>query len=324
MQVLARHLSILTVMMFFSFPAEGLAQNVGGRISVDEIISKAAEQRNTYIGEFKNLLSQEKKSIETFNGKGEVKKKRSITSTFIVYQLSSDEKNIAEYRNVLFVDGKKIDDADKRAEDFFERIVRLDSSNKELEKLADEGSRFDHEISLNGFTLYQAAPLAENIRPALSFRLERKDSLSGSAVYVISYAQTKQSPYILTDGQQAATDGKLTLRYDTGLDDRSAVIRLNGEFWIDAATFQVRREKRRLSVLPNGIGAPVTLAETVFDYEKSDFGILIPKRIEHTTFDVRKKDWSSSKNSKITFEYENFTRPDVEVKSSDVKQPSSH
>lgn len=315
-----RFFPVLTIPILFSLCLSVSGQAISsGRLSLEEVILKAAEQRAKYIAEFKNLLSQEGKTIEFYDKKGSVKKTRSIISTFIVYQLSRDDRSVAEYRSVLSVDGKNISDADKRAEDFFERIAKVDSSSKELEKLEDEGSRFDEEISVNGFTLFQAAALAENIRSSMTFRLERDDMLAGNAVYVITYSQTKSSPYILNGGQRGAGDGKLTLIYDTGMDEKDAALSLNGEFWIDTATFQVRREKRNLAVLPFGWSVPVVLAETVFDYENSDFGILIPKAIEHTTLDIRKKERVSVKESKITFKYSKFTRPEVEVKSSEIK-----
>lgn len=316
----ARFFPVLTIPFLFSLCLSVSGQAVSsGRLSLEEVILKAAEQRVKYIAEFKNLLSQESKSMEFYDKKGSVKKTRSIISTFIVYQLSRDDRSVAEYRSVLSVDGKNISDADKRAEDFFERIAKVDSSSKELEKLEDEGSRFDEQISVNGFTLFQAAALAENIRSSMTFRMEREDILSGNAVYVITYSQSKPSPYIINGGPRGAGDGKLTLIYDTGMDEKDAAFRLNGEFWIDAATFQVRREKRNLAVLPFGWNVPVVLAETVFEYENSDFGILIPKVIEHTTLDIRKKERTSLKESKITFSYSKFTKPEVEVKSSEIK-----
>ncbi|MEO7673970.1 MAG: hypothetical protein ABIU09_07820 [Pyrinomonadaceae bacterium] len=313
---------VIALWVLFALFTDTRGQDGARAVTLDQTIVKAAEQRVKYITEFKNLLSQESKTIAIFDKKGSVKKTRTIVSTFIVYQLSRDEKSIAEYRNVVTVDGRKIEDADKRAEDFFERITKLDSSLKELEKLEGEGSRFDEEISINGFTLYQAAPLADNIRPSITFRFEREDVVSGSAVYVISYVQSKQSPYIISRGQRPTGDGNLTLRYDTGMDENDAAIRLNGELWIDKVSFQVRREKRNLTVLPEGWSSPVVLAETVLNYENSDFGILIPKLIEHTTFDIKKKEKTSAKESKITFVYDKFTKPDVEVKSSEVKERS--
>lgn len=318
MRALLERLLFLAVTMLFLLSIGGRGQ-ITGRPSIDEIIINAAEQRKTYIGEFKNLLSQETKTFKIFDKKGEVKKRRSVVSIFIVYQLSKDDRSVAEYRNVVSVDGKKVEDSDKRAQDFFDDIAKVDSSKKELEKLDREGSRFDEEISLNLFTLYQAVPLAENIRPSLVFRLEREDLDAGNRVYVVSYSQVKNSPYVLIGGQQDIGDGKPALKYETGLDDKVAAIRLNGEFWIDAVTFQVRREQRTLSVLPEGWNATAVIAETIFNYQDSNFGILIPKKIEHTQFDIRKKERISVKDSKVTFEYAKFTKPDVEVKSSEVK-----
>lgn len=300
------------------YPVIGHGQSVE-RMSIDQVIAGAAEQRRLYINEFRNLLSQETKTFEIYDKKGFIKKRRSVISTFIVYQLSKNDQAIAEYRSVLSVDGKNVEDADKRAENFFERISTAESSNKELERLENEGSRYDQNISVNGFTLFQAAPLAENIRSSMEFRLLREDVISGNTVYVISYTQTRQSPYIITEKQPVVGDGKLTLIYETGVDDKAAAVRLNGEFWIDAATLQVRREIRNLTVLPEGWSTPVTAGATVFEYEASDFGILVPKRIEHTTFEIKKKERSALKDSKITFTYDKFTRPDVDVKSSEVK-----
>ena len=320
MGVVERFLPVLAIGILFSLFLSVNGQSISaGRPSLDEVISRAAVQREKYIAEFKNLLSQESKTIEFYDKKGSVKKTRSIISTFIVYQLSRDERSVAEYRSVLSVDGKNIADADKRAEDFFERIAKVDSSAKELEKLEDEGSRFDEEISINGFTLFQAAALAENIRSSMTFRLEREDIISGSPVYVITYSQGKPSPYIVNSAKRSPGDGKLTLVYDTGNDEKDEALRLNGEFWIDAASFQVRREKRILTVLPIEWTVPVVLAETVFEYENSDFGILIPKAIEHSTLDIKKKERISSIDSKITFRYSKFTRPEVDVKSSEIK-----
>ncbi len=60
-------------------------------ITIDEIISKADAQRRVYVDEFRNLLSEETKTIETFDKKGRAKKSRLVKSIFIVYQLSKDE-----------------------------------------------------------------------------------------------------------------------------------------------------------------------------------------------------------------------------------------
>ena len=287
---------------------------------LSEIINGAAEQRKAYIDEFRNLLSQETKSFEVFDKKEAVKKKRTVVSTFIVYQLSKDEHNIAEYRNVVSVDGKKVNDADQRAQDFFEEIVKVDSSAKELEKLDREGSHFDQDISLNGLTLYQSVTLADNLRPYFDFKLERRETLGGRDVYVISYQQTKASPYVTTDPAARSTDGKLNLVYDVDFEgSRTVNGRLRGTFWIDAQTYQVRKEIRTLTIQPEGFTSPVAFAENSFEYENSPFGILTPKQITYTEYKIDKKTRVGRKTIGVTFAYTDFTKPDVEVKSADVK-----
>src|SRR5215210_4006162 len=67
--------------------------------TLQEIIDKAEAQTRVYVETFKNLLSEERKTFEIYDKRGEVKKRRSVVSTFIVYPLSKDENQITEFRN---------------------------------------------------------------------------------------------------------------------------------------------------------------------------------------------------------------------------------
>ena len=66
-------------------------------IPLPEIIGRASEQRTAYQDVFKNLLSRETKTSETYKKNGEVKKQRTIVSTFLVYQLSKDANRISDF-----------------------------------------------------------------------------------------------------------------------------------------------------------------------------------------------------------------------------------
>ena len=309
-------ISVLMLAIFF-LSAVGQTQD---KTSVDDIISGAAEQRKAYINEFKNLMSEEKKTFEIYNKHGEVKKKRSVQSIFIVYQLIKDDRSVAEYRNVISVDQKKLGDADKRAQDFFEEIVKVDSSKKELEKLDKEGSRYDEEVSLNGLTLFQSVAIAENMRPLFEFKLDGNEKLGEHDVYAISYRQIKESVYISTDPKNAASDRKLTLVYDVDFDgNRNVNGRLRGKFWIDTITLQVWKELRVMTIQPSGFTTPVVFAENTFEYGPSDFGMLTPKKLTYMQYKIDKKTKEARKEASVTFYYTNFTKPDVEVKSSEVK-----
>lgn len=309
-------LGILSILLAAGFAAvRGQSQAVP---PLETVLNGAGEQRKAYINEFKNLLSEETKISETYNKDGESKKRRAIVSTFVVYQPSADANAVGEYRNVVSVDNKKIDNADKRAQDFFEEIAKIQNSQKELERIEKEGSRFDDDISLNLFTLYQAVALADNLRPYFEFKIEGSEKAGDRNLLLVSYRQTRESPYVLTGKKNPPPDGKLAVAYDVDFDG-DANGRLRGKMWIDSQNFQVWKEQREFTVQPEGFAAPVVFAETTFEYQPSSFGILTPRRIAYREYEVSKKTTVPRKTLGITFTYDKFTRPDVEVKSADVK-----
>lgn len=308
-------------MTLFTILFAGITADAQTVISpVDEVLRRADEQRKIYLEEFKNLLSEETKTFEIYDKKGDVKKRRTVKSTFIVYQLSKGDGQVAEYRNIVAVDGKPLGETDKRALDFFEKVAQAESANNELAKLHDESTRFDQEILVNGFTLFQSVALAEKLRPFFEFKLEGREMIDGAEVFVVSYRQIKQSPFIVVNSKKLSSGVTPSLKYDVDLEnDVDFMERLSGKFWIDALSFQVWREQRLITLRPDNFAAPVTFSEDVFEYQKSDFGILTPKKISHTQYELKKKERVSIKDGRVVFEYEKFTKPDVEVKSSEVK-----
>lgn len=285
-----------------------------------EIIDQAARQRTAYQDVFKNLLSRETKTFEIYGKKGDVKKTRSVVSTFLVYQLTKDAERISEFRNVKAVDGRQLENTEDRAKNLFEAVSKAESSEKELDRIENESQRFDEDIAVTGQTLFQAVTLADNLRPFFDFTLDGKAAIDGNQVYAVSYRQTNSTPYISADPRRVVGDHRLSVSNDAGLKMSGDLgERLSGKLWIDAATYQVRREMRTFTLQPPGFPRPVTLAETTFEYQKSDFGILTPKRITHVQYLISADDKSSRKEAAIIFLYDNFTRPDVEVKSAEVK-----
>jgi len=292
-------------------------------LTIETILPEAEKQAINYQQTFLNLLGEETKTFEDFDRNGQPKNSRVIVSNFIVYQSAKDENIITEYRNITKVDGKSVSNTDKRIQDFFEELGKSASIEQELERIQKESSRYDKNLDISGFTLLQAPTLSENIRPAFDFRLEGHDTIEGNDVFVISYQQKTKSPYIFFNVEKPASD-KLFINYNYDLPNSlkdSANPLMNGKLWIDAQTFQVRREERRLTIQTAELKNPVTVIENEFEYQKSDLGILTPKRITLTDYAVKnkKKEISAVKNSKATFEYKNFSKADVEVKSGDVK-----
>ncbi|CAN5786873.1 hypothetical protein BH20ACI4_BH20ACI4_32910 [soil metagenome] len=268
-----------------------------------EIVNKAAEQQSVYVNTFKNLIAEENKTIESYDENGNLEKNREIVSTFIVYQFSTDANQAAEFRNVLSVDGKPVKNADKRAQKFFEKIVKAESSKKELDKLTDESLRYDRYLKLFGFTLNKAVYLSKNLISYFDFQIVRKENYNGREVFILGYKQLRESPDII-----------ITTSKDIKLNAR-----LSGSLWIDAETFQVWREERERTVQPEIFDKPVMTSQETYEYQKSDFGILTPKKITYTNYAVKVLQKTSVKDAKLTLEYGKFSKPETEIKSADVK-----
>ncbi len=277
-------------------------------LSSNEIVQRAAAEVQRYRDNFRDLLAKESKTFRIFDKNGSVKKQRTIISNFLVYDLSTTKNETTEFRNVLSVDGRPVDNSDDRAVELFEKVARASSTAKELERIQKESLRYDEEIKMFGLTLFQAIGLNEKVRNVMDFNLTGKTIIDGSETYVLKFNQTKTTPYISISGHPAV-EAVLDYEYDhSGSSDST----INGTLWIDANTFQIVREERKLWVREKGMSEPALLTSNEFEFEKSGFGIRTPKRISHTEYRVE-KERTGAKNIEIIYEYSAFTRPDVEV-----------
>jgi hypothetical protein len=290
---------------------------------LETILKNADAQTLNYREEFKNLLSEETKTFETFDKNGKLKKRTVIESNFIIYQSLKVRNYVAEYRYVFKVDGKLVGDSEKRTTELFEKIAKSDTAEQELARIQKESLRYDKTLDINGMTIFQTPILADYSRPFFDFKLAE----SGE-VYVVEYQQTKRSPYILIDEQNAQT-AKFGLSYNLNLPDsiNKNDVLLRGKLWIDAGTFQLRREERELTLQTASSPTPLVLLRTEFEYEPSEFKIFVPKRIGFIYYELKTKDKgrevSTVLNTKATFEYAKFTKSDVEVKSNEVNSPKN-
>lgn len=280
-------------------------------IPPQEVINRARARTAVYLETFKNLLSEEKKTFEIYEKGGKVKKRKTVDSTFLVYQLTKDEGRVAEFRNVIAVDGKKVSDADDRARTFFEKVVVSDNSQKEFERIRDESSRFDEDFAVSGLTLFQAIALSEKLRGRFRYTMAGRESIGGKNVYVVMFEQTRADPAITVNSPTASDNYDIEIEGDKSVELNA---RIRGKMWLDADTFNLRRELRERTIQPDGFPQPVVVAENLLDYTDTDFGILAPKTLSHIQYRVRLKDREVVKDTRILFEYGKFTQPDVDVK----------
>lgn len=289
-----------------------------GQAETDALVEGVHASTREFLARFRDLLAEERKTFEFYGSNGRVRKTRVVESNFIVYELG-DEGKAAEYRHVLRVDGKPVEKADLRSEEFFEKLTKLGSSRKELEKLQEESTRFDEGMRINGFTLFQAVALSPKVRGAMAFRQTEDEAIGGRAVVRLDYEQTAESPFITvnrgpTSGEEAVVSFEI--------DDNSREAfneRLRGSIWVDAESKRVIREVRELTVRPAGFVRAVLISRVVLEYQPSEFGINTPARITHEFFTLKRKQQESELDVRAVFEYTRFSRPDVDVKAEEPR-----
>lgn len=289
--------------------------------NLETILIEAAKQATNYQQEFRNLIATEVKSTEVYDDDGSIDEKRIVESNFLVYKSPKNEKISSEVRNVTKVDEKLIPDSQAKSDQFFAELEKEKTPESELKKIEKESTKYDRGIEINGLTLNEGLVLSDNIRPYFDFKMEGTENVNGRETYVISYLQTKKSPYVKLNSKEANT-GQPTLSYDLPLsgDLKKADAFLRGKFLIDAQTYQILREDRDLLVRTND---PVVLMQSSFEYQPSEYEIMVPKRITVLTNNFKKKDgkYNTFKDTQVTFDYSKFRKSNVEVIILDDDQP---
>jgi len=307
------------ILLNFAFGmAQGTAQTSP---NLETILSEAQKQTEFYRETFRNLLAEETKIFEEFDKTGNSDQQTAVKSNFLVYQSGRNANVTTELRNVVEVNGKPVPNSQKRSGDFLAELEKTTTLEKELNKIQREGSKYDKTIEVYGLTLNEAIVLSPNIRPFFEFKLLGAENYQGNDVYIISYQQTKKSPYNVVNGKDSASnEASLNFELDIpgALKNNDAFLR--GKLWIDAKNFQLRREEQELTV---NAPAPLTLLTTSFEYQPSNYEILVPKTISVNTYKLRKQKadgkFIAVKDTNVNFDYSKFRQTNVEVKILDDK-----
>jgi len=302
--------------------AFGMAQDTAQPSpNLETILSEAQKQTEFYRETFRNLLAEETKIFEEFDKTGNSEQQITVKSNFLVYQSGKNANVTTELRNVVEVNGKPVPNSQKRSGDFLAELEKTTTLEKELNKIQREGSKYDKTIEVYGLTLNEAIVLSPNIRPFFEFKLLGAENYQGNDVYIISYQQTKKSPYNVVNGKDSASnEASLNFELDipNALKNNDAFLR--GKLWIDAKNFQLRREEQELTV---NAPTPLTLLTTSFEYQPSNYEILVPKTISVTTYKLRKQKadgkFIAVKDTNVNFDYSKFRQTNVEVQILDDK-----
>jgi hypothetical protein len=283
---------------------------------LETILDEAQKQTEFYRETFRDLLAEETKVFTEYDKNGNVEKTTSVKSNFLVYQSGKNVSATAELRNVFEVNGKSVPNGQQRAERFLAELEKAETLEKELKKIQSEGSRYDKTWEIYGLTLNQAVTLSPKMRPYFDYKLLGTENLQGSEVYVVAYQQTKKSPYTIFNEKDDPTNRE---SISFNLDVPGALKKndkfLRGKFWIDARTFQLWREEMELTVQTP---EPVVLLSTVFEYQPSEYEILIPRKITVVSNELKREKggerYLAFKDSTVDLNYSRFRKANVEVR----------
>lgn len=270
---------------------------------LETLLNQAYARTVEYTTIFKDLMAEERQSIELYDAGGQLMQRRRIVSDFVVYQSQLDGALMYEYRNVREVDGVAVPDRRERAMNLAERLVKVDSVSKELDRIDREASRYDLNYSVKGSTLNQAMAVQKEVRAAFKFEATGREMIDGHEVIVVSFEQVARHPQ---------------LHFNLSLPKVKASAPLyKGRLWLDAHTAQLWREEREIIIRLPKFTDPLPVMRFELHYVPSKFKILVPQRIQFSTVgSVRRVEGRPpilSPGGRVSFEYGPFELFDVVV-----------
>ena len=281
-------------------------------------LDKADRATVEYQRTFRNLVSEEIRFYDYFRPDGSLEDSRRIKSIFIIYD-SPKNHVVAEFRNVVEFNGKNVARTDSGIAKFFEKVSDADSSDEEVLRLKKEGNRFDGKSGAYGMTLIGPFVLNQLYRQYFEFMVVGHEKIDGRDVTVIEYKQTKPA---LTIKANATSEERRQeprgISFDTDLpaNFRPTNPRLSGRLWLDSQNAQLWRNEFFVTIQPPILTARVVSVTFEFQYQASEFGTLLPKRLSIVSYRLSGKgdnDLQRTKWATKIFEYSKFSKPDSQI-----------
>jgi hypothetical protein len=303
-------LSALSILIFTAFTVN--AQDV----PLEQFLDKAYGATVKYKETFKNLVAEELRTTDSFKKDETLDNSRKVKSVFIVYQ-SAKDNSISEYRNVTEYNGKNVARDDDDVVKFFEKLANSDSSKKETERLREDGVRFDGRFRAFGMTLGQGITLQPLYREVFEFKVVGKDKFEGREVLIVEYKQTKPTSKITVNATREEKSDGTEFNGEISGSFRPTNPRVQGKLWLDAETAQIWRDEYTVAIHPATLSKPTISMNFLSEYQSSDFGILVPKKLRLESYRLKGKNDTTlvrSKKISITCEYSKFSNPNSEIK----------
>lgn len=198
-------------------------------------LSLASREVEHYTEAFIDLTADETRVMRSFDEHGFAEQERSIQSVLVIYRLRNNPKSVAEYREVISVDGHEVKGHATRAAKLWRELGDAHSSEEELKRIRSDSERYDIGVNETGFTLSEGLPLRSQCAGDFEFREVRRETPNGHPIRVFTYRQVYPCGI---------------LAYHFSLPDQfgDTQLRHAGEVALDAKTGQVIREERNVYV----------------------------------------------------------------------------
>ena len=303
---------LIFLMLLFGFQI-AKSQDLISQSELEKFLDKAEEQSQKYTQVFRNLSSEETKTKFYYKTNGDLDEKRVIKSLFIVYE-SPVGNYSQEYRNILEFNGKNVARDDKATEKFFAKLADADSASEESNRIFKEGTKYDGRSVSWGTTLIQNRPFAQLIRPFFDYKVIGKEKIEGRNVFVVEYQQTEQTLLIAanpTDEEKKLSKNKGGIEYNVVISDdfRPTNPLVSGKIWLDGETAQIWRNEFKITLHPAKLADSIVSVEISNEYQKSDFGILVPENFFVRSYKIKgksEKDLRITKDVESIYEYSTF------------------
>lgn len=159
---------------------------------VEQIVTRFFETADEYHRTFRNLTAEETRLNEVFHQGGRLRRKREITADLLVYVSARAPEDAVEYRDVKSVDGKPMEDRNRRVLDLIRRAANAGSAEQELRLINRESQRYDFNAHVAGFTIGQFFNRA--IRNDFRFDWAGREEVDGHDTLVVTYRQIVPQP----------------------------------------------------------------------------------------------------------------------------------
>lgn len=288
---------------------------------INLLFNKAAKSVVKYVATFKNLSAEEKKDFKYYKKDGSIDESRIIKSTLIIYQPENSQATY-EFRNPLEFNGKSVAKSDEKIGDFFEKLVKVKTDNKILNKIRDESEQYDGYFRSYGVTLNPITPFFA-LAPFFEFKVVSREKIEGREVIVIQYVQTKPTLLYKVNATEEEKKAESIIEFNGLISNkfRPTNPRMSGKIWLDAETGQVWRNNFKISINPTALSHAVEFQENDYQYQSSPFGILVPKSARNISYKIEGDSDKNLKAYKLAdrfFEYSNFESVAAEIKKYEV------